>query len=124
MGFSTEKLELAPETGRVDTESLFGERNWKVVKKVKGMLPLNEKIVVPGISKANYHSFVEFIVPALTKFVSSFDKKSFKRIAKLHMHQAAKNLGCNRSKYSLDSLMTECDQLPLELASKHGITKA
>ena len=96
-GFSTENLELYPETGRVDTESLFGERNWKVVKKIKGMLPLNETIVVPGISKANYESFVEFIVPALTKFVSSFDKKSFKRIVKLHMHKAAKNLGCNRS---------------------------
>ena len=73
------------------------------------MLPLNEKIVVPGISKANYDSFVKVIVPALTKFVSSFDKKSFKRIAKLHMHQAAKNLGRHRSKYSLDSLMTECE---------------
>ena len=108
---------MYPETGRVDTESLFGERNWKVVKPFKGTLLLNETIVVPGISKANYDSFVQTVVPTLTKFITSFEKKSLKRIAKLHMHQAAKNLGVYRSKYSLENLMKECEQLPLQLAS-------
>jgi len=66
---------LYPETGRVDTESLFGERNWKVVKPFKGTLLLNETIVVPGISKANYDSFVQTVVPTLTKFITSFERK-------------------------------------------------